>query len=151
MGLAEFEDTLKGIRKLAIDTAPIIYFVEGHDRYQVYLNSLFRQISSGRLVAYTSVVTLLEILSLGQNLSDRIAQDVYRNLLFRCPNFYTIPIKYEELSEVVTRQMEEYGLGVPEAIQLAVASTQGCDAFLTHSKKFDRVKEIKIILLEDYL
>ena len=151
MGLEDFELALKGVRKLAMDTAPIIHFVEGHGSYQPFLEHTFKRISDGQMEGYTSVVSLLETLSLDRNLTDRKAQDIYRNLLFRCPNFYTIPIKYEELSEVVSQLMGEYDLGVPEAIQLGVAKTQGCDAFLTHSSKFGRVKDIKVLMLEDYL
>lgn len=41
----------------ALDTAPIIYYVEQHDRYVPLLYTFFEQIAHGGLPAYSSLVT----------------------------------------------------------------------------------------------
>lgn len=45
-----------------LDTAPLIYFIEGHSVYQPILSSLFELNDKGGFSFVTSSVTLLEVL-----------------------------------------------------------------------------------------
>ncbi len=58
----EIDEALAGIRQLAIDTAPIIYFIQQHPRYDNVVTDIFRRIDQGDLKAVTSVITLTEVL-----------------------------------------------------------------------------------------
>lgn len=54
---------LKGINSIAIDTAPFIYYIEEHKVYIEVLDPLFIYISQGYILAYTSLVALIEVLT----------------------------------------------------------------------------------------
>ena len=54
MGLV---DELKGLR-VCIDTAPIIYFIEKHEKYLNVLRPLFAEIDAANIEAITSTITL---------------------------------------------------------------------------------------------
>ena len=61
------------------DSAPIIYFLEGHAKYANHFKPLFEQIDSGRLQAIISPITVAEVVAgpLGANnelLADRYYQ-----------------------------------------------------------------------------
>lgn len=45
-----------------LDTAPLIYFIEGHSAYQGKLVRLFELADKGDLSLITSTITLLEVL-----------------------------------------------------------------------------------------
>jgi hypothetical protein len=45
-----------------LDTAPLIYFIEGHSSYQPILSRLFDFNDKGNFSFVTSAVTLLEVL-----------------------------------------------------------------------------------------
>ncbi|HDZ85105.1 MAG TPA: VapC toxin family PIN domain ribonuclease, partial [Candidatus Moranbacteria bacterium] len=54
---------LKGINSIAIDTAPFIYYIEEHKDYIEAIDPLFSMISEGNINAYTSFITLIEVLT----------------------------------------------------------------------------------------
>ena len=45
-----------------LDTAPLIYFIEGHSEYQPQLQKLFELNDQGDFKFITSTITLLEVL-----------------------------------------------------------------------------------------
>ena len=45
-----------------LDTAPLIYFIEGHSQYQQKLKQLFLLNDEGHFKFLSSVITLLEVL-----------------------------------------------------------------------------------------
>ena len=49
-------------QKICIDTAPIIYFIEQHPKYHDIISPVLTEIDSGKIVAITSTITLLEVL-----------------------------------------------------------------------------------------
>jgi len=84
--------TLTGITKLAIDTAPVIYFTEEHPRYGPCVEHVFQAISDGAVTGVTSVITLTEVLihPLREQNTSLAAQ--YRDLLLFSEHFLCLPI-----------------------------------------------------------
>ena len=60
--MSEITKRLCPFRKVFLDTAPIIYFVEKHPEYFAAANEVFRLIDAGRIGAVTSPITLAECL-----------------------------------------------------------------------------------------
>ena len=55
-------DDLAQIRSVFIDTAPIIYYIEAHPQYGPLVKDIVTSFQSGRLNAFSSVITLVEVL-----------------------------------------------------------------------------------------
>jgi len=53
---------LKNAQTIALDTAPFIYFIEENPTYISIIEPLFQEISRGNLLAFTSNITLIEVL-----------------------------------------------------------------------------------------
>jgi len=51
---------LANVRELFLDTAPVIYHVEGNPAYQPLTDPVFQTIQAGSLSAVTSAITLSE-------------------------------------------------------------------------------------------
>lgn len=58
----KIEDSLKNVRRLFLDTAPIIYFVEQNPDFFPQAEVIFNHIDRGRVTAVTSPITLAECL-----------------------------------------------------------------------------------------
>ena len=54
---------LKRAESIFIDTSPFIYYIEEHEKYIEAVDPLFSYISQGRIIAYTSFITLIELLA----------------------------------------------------------------------------------------
>ena len=79
--MTRLEDALAGVARLGLDTAPIIYFVEAHPRYDALISEVFQRIADGRLVGVTSVITVTEVLAQPIRRGDLNLQRQYLDLL----------------------------------------------------------------------
>ena len=58
----KLREHLKKMSSVFIDTAPIIYYIEAHTDYGPLVSEFVKAFQSGRLIAYSSVITIVEIL-----------------------------------------------------------------------------------------
>jgi hypothetical protein len=56
--VTKLDAALAAVARLACDTAPIIYFVEAHPRYDPLVINVFQRIANGAITGVTSVITL---------------------------------------------------------------------------------------------
>ena len=144
----KIDPALAEVHCLAIDTAPIIYFVEKHPRYDVVVAEFFRRIDEGRLKAVTSVITLTEVLVHPLRMGRVDLKERYLTLLSASDNFSLLPIEIW-VAEQAADLRARFNLRTPDAIQLAVAISAGCDAFLTNDKRLRAVSLLNVIVLDD--
>jgi predicted nucleic acid-binding protein len=141
-------DALRGISKLAFDTAPMIYFIERHSIYVSLVRVVMRQIANGDLVGVASVLVLTEVLVSPLKTDDDAPIKRYEAVLANSKDFQLVSI-----NSVIARRAAElratYNLKTPDALHIASAIVSGCDAFLTNDKGLQRVKETSILLLDD--
>ena len=137
-----------GIKKLAIDTAPIIYFVEAHPVFDHIVTEIFQSIDAGEITGFTSVITLCEVITKPLSLQDTQLADRYRALLIESLHFNCCDIN-SQIAESAGQLRAQYQLRTPDALQIAVAIHAECDAFLTNDKRLRQVNEIQIIVLDD--
>jgi hypothetical protein len=60
--MTRLADALNGVTRIGLDTMSVIYFVEENPQYLALVLPIFQGISSGRIAAVTSTITLLEVL-----------------------------------------------------------------------------------------
>jgi hypothetical protein len=88
----KLDDGLRGVTRLGIDTAPVIYFVEAHPTYDTLVTEIFRRIGSGAFRGITSVITLGEALVRPLTNADLPLQEAYRDLLLLDRRLQTVGI-----------------------------------------------------------
>lgn len=142
------EDALVGVSRLAIDTAPVIYFIEAHPRYDAVVSRVFQLIANRSITGITSVITLGEVLVQPYLRADSRLQEAYREFLLRSACFQTLPID-ADVADSAANLRAQYHLRMPDALQLAVALHSGCEAFLTNDEDLRRVKDLRVVILED--
>jgi hypothetical protein len=72
---------LANVRELFLDTAPIIYHVEGNLAYQPLTDQVFQTIQAGTLSAVTSSITLSECLVHPYRRGDMALAQKFRNVI----------------------------------------------------------------------
>lgn len=144
----QLDDALKNISILAFDTAPIIYFVEATPQYDALVTAIFERVENGDISGATSVISLCEVLVHPIRNRNVTLQKRYREILQNSPNFYTESIN-AEIAAVAARLRATYNLRTPDALQIAAALENGCDAFLCNDKGLKRVTELEVLILDD--
>jgi len=141
-------ERLQTVRKLFLDTAPIIYFVEGNERYRAAVQIVFDCIDRGSLIAVTSPVTLAECLVLPYRMERSALVKVFSELIVNGCNTVFMDID-QETATAAARLRAEHNLSLADSFQLAIALNAGCDAFLTNDIALKRIAGLDVIVLED--
>jgi len=141
-------DALRGIRLLGIDSAPLIYLVERHPSYIDRMVFILRYISSGAISAVGSPLILTEVLSQPLRMGKKELVKEYEDIIQNSIGFTLIPID-EQIARRAAELRAKYGLRTPDALHIATALENYCQAFLTNDIGLKRVSEIQVLVLDE--
>ncbi|MEO6590359.1 MAG: PIN domain-containing protein [Pyrinomonadaceae bacterium] len=144
----KLDDALKNVSVVAFDTAPVIYFVEANPVYDALVIEIFQRIDIGKITGLTSVISLCEVLVHPIRNQNQILKQRYFDILLNSSNFITNTIT-AKIAETAAELRAKYNLRTPDALQIASALENGCDAFLCNDSGLNRVTEIKILILDE--
>jgi len=142
------ENALTNVKRLYIETAPFIYYVEDHPNYADKMESIFSAISKTGVEITTSVITLTEALTKPLKVGDRVVEQAYRTLLQGAKHIELVPVT-TRIAERAARLRAEHNLRTPDALHLAAALELDSDAFLTNDLTLRRVKELRVLVLDE--
>jgi predicted nucleic acid-binding protein len=133
-------------KRIFLDTAPLIYFIEGHSTYQDKLMAYFTSNDNGDFIFITSSITLLEVLvkPLKEGKSKLVTQ--YKTILLNAEGIQIFEIS-NEVAERAAQLRAKYGLRTPDALQIATALEYRADYFLTNDHRLNSVTEISTVTL----
>lgn len=134
-----------GMQLVAVDTNSFIYYFQRHPEYGSFAKLLFEYILVSDLKAVTSILTLIELLSLRASRKDI---DKLRNLFLEIPNLKGIEVN-EWITLDAARIRRKYGFRLPEAIQVATALYAKAEIFVTNDKRLSNFNELQIKMLSE--
>jgi len=144
-------DELGQINTIFIDTAPIIYYIEAHSQFGPLAKEVVDSFQLGELSAFSSVITLTEVLSKPFESGDEKLARKFADFLKHGKNLSLIEISTSIAERAGTLRGQYSDLRTVDAIQVSTAIDVGADVFLTNDKKLKQIKEIKVMVLKDYL
>ena len=144
----KLDDALLNINSIGLDTSPFIYFVERHPLHVDVMREVFKRITSGDFQASSSVITVTEVLVQPLRRQNKTLADEYRDLLYNAANFKLISLN-SSIAETAAGLRAKHNLRTPDALQIAAAQENGCDAFLCNDNGLKRVTELKILILDE--
>lgn len=136
-------------RRIALDSAPIIYHLEGHPELASSLRPVFRSIEEGERSGIVSTLAFLEVLVgsyRAAGAEGRPAQAAA--LLATFPNLEWVEVDIE-IAHRAAEIRARHGLRTPDAIHVATAVHAGADLLLTNDRGLRRVEEVPIVLVEE--
>lgn len=146
---SDFKQILSDYRKVAIDSMCFIYQFESNKTYGEIVRQLFLRLQNQKLTAVTSAITLAEILSFKKLQEDRILFEDTKTRLRQTPGLLIIPVD-EAISEVSSIIKYKYSVVLPDAIQIATAVVSGQDALITNDRGLQKIREIKVLILDNF-
>lgn len=121
--------------RVLVDSAPIIYFLEGHHEFAARFEALFTRAEFGNYELVISTVTLVEVLTGPLRQGDEKLAQAYRQALTSPPT-WTVADLTPEIAHRAARIRSETRLRVPDAVQVATALETSCRALVTHDRDF---------------
>jgi predicted nucleic acid-binding protein len=143
-------DSLEGVRRLFLDTAPVIYFVEQHPKYFAAVREVFKLLQNSFLVGVASPITLAECLVRPYSLGQTQLQQNFIELLTDNNNIEFVLIDKQNVILEAAQIRGRYNIQLPDAFQIAVALAARCDVFLTNDAILKRITELRVLVLEDF-
>jgi predicted nucleic acid-binding protein len=126
---------------LLIDSAPIIYFIEGHPKFAPRFEPLFAAQAVGRVRFAVATITIAEVLTGPFQAADEALARRYRATLEAWhPVDLTVAI-----AEMAARLRAAFRLRLADSIQAASALSINAAALVTHDRDFTRVRSLRVI------
>lgn len=144
-------DDLGKSQSVFLDTAPIIYYIEAHPQFGPLVKEIVTVLNTGSVVAYSSVITLTEVLPKPIQAGNEKLARRFAGFLRSGKNVTLLQIS-ENMAERAGRLRGRYpGLKTMDAIQISAALEVDADVFVTNDIGLKNIKEIRPLILKDYL
>ena len=138
---------ISDLKTVALDSNLFIYHFEGNDEFAPYTKKIFAKMAIGRLKAVTSIVSLLEILSLPAPPS-AIAR--LENAFMETPSLEIVDVDKEIVSYAV-KVRRNYGFRLPDCIHLATAKLHKVQVFISNDSQLKRFEGVRVFMLKELL
>lgn len=139
---------LSGVSHLYIDTSPFIYYTEKRLGFLERVKAVFAYQYTHAIDTITSVITLSECLVKPIKQNDMLLVSAYERFFMKTHGISLIPVTFE-ISRLSADLRALYNLRTPDALHIATALETGCEAFLTNDVALKRIKEIRILVLDE--
>jgi predicted nucleic acid-binding protein len=136
---------------VGLDTVPFIYLIEEHPSFLPLVEPLFVAIDTGRLPAFTSSLTLPEVLVVPYRDANLPLADRYEQILTASRGLHVVDLDRAQLRAAARLRVAYPTLRSPDAIQVAAALTGGCSAFVTNDRRIPTLPGLRILQLGRYL
>lgn len=134
-------------KKVCLDTMIFAYHFGKHPKYSPRIIELFKKIEKHEISAYTSIISLLEILSAPEIQLNQALEETYKNFFINFPNLNLIQLDIS-VSTKAAELRRIYKIKLPDSVILATAIVSGADVLITNDLRLKQVKEIKIVTLD---
>ncbi len=140
---------MTGYKKVFLDTAPIIYFLDNDVKFGEKARSILEEILEDGKELATSVITCTEYLTFPYRNNNREKVEAFFEFITDCDiPLYSVDI---EIAKKASRIRAEYGnFKAMDALQLASACIKGCDLFLTNDKQLKQFEGIRCVTVEEW-
>jgi predicted nucleic acid-binding protein len=126
---------------LLVDSAPIIYTLEANERFAAHFAPLFQRHENGEVLLAVTTITIAEILTGPFKAGEELLARRYRAAL----ETWIVVDFTSDIAESAARLRGQYGLKLPDAIQLASALAINAEALVTHDRDFAAVRGLRVL------
>ena len=126
---------------LLMDSAPIIYVLEGHPKFGPRFQPLFEAHAGGRLRFAVTTITIAEVLTGPLQAADDALARRYRAII---ESWQPIALDMD-IAESAARLRATLRLKLADAVQAASALAINAAAIVTHDRDFSRVHSLRVI------
>lgn len=128
-----------------VDTAPVIYLLDGNAQSLPKFLPLFRAAERGELRILLTPVTLAEVLAGPLKARKEALAERYESALREGLGWRVVDLD-SDIAAKAARLRIRYGLKLPDAFQLAAALYHSVDALVTHDRDFGQAaREVAIL------
>lgn len=139
---------MTGFKKVFIDTAPFIYYLERSEQHFDKMRKFFRECCEYNVDIVTSAVTYEEYLVYPYRENRPELIDNFENFISGM-DIQILSIDKEIAKQAAILRGRYQHFKAMDALQIASAIRSGCDLFLTNDKQLRQETEVACLTLDD--
>jgi predicted nucleic acid-binding protein len=133
-------DALEPGSLVLVDSAPVIYTLDGNPKFARRFARVFERHAAGELVLAVTTITIAEVLTGPLAADDQALAGRYHAIL----NAWRVVELSSEIAASAARLRARYRLKLPDAVQVASALAIGADVLLTHDNDFAKINGLRV-------
>ena len=126
---------------VVVDSAPLIYFLDGHPQFSSLFDGLFEAYDAGQLRIAISTIAIAEVLAGPFKNGQDVLAKRYEKALSA---FDVIPVT-QDIAVSASRLRISCALKLMDALQAATALEIGAQALVTHDRNFSRFSGLPVL------
>ena len=134
--------------RVYLDANIIVYAVQGFDAHTELIQELLAEMDSANLVAFTSAITLAEVLVKPKQDQNLGLERAFKDFLQPSHVFDLIPVT-EDILETAAGLRATTSLKLPDAIHAATAAAQRATSLLTNDKALKSAPNTNVVILSE--
>jgi len=134
--------------RVYLDANIIVYAVEGFEAYAEPINELLGGMDSGKLVAFSSAMTLAEVLVKPKQDHDAYLERAFKAFLRSSRAFELLPVTIDVLEKAAELRATTK-LKLPDAIHVATAVAWGATSLLTNDRALRMAPDCNVVVLSE--
>jgi predicted nucleic acid-binding protein len=150
LGLTRLRGFLRRHKRVALDTSVFIYQLEANRRYVVLTDDIFAWVERPDHAAFTSTITMTELLVQPYRDADEQRLNEFYSLLSTYPNLNWIAPDLG-IADTAARIRAAHRLRTPDALQAACAIQAQATGLITNDPVFERVAAFETLILDRLL
>ncbi len=139
---------MTGFKRVFVDTAPIIYYLENHPQYKDSIIGFFTKCIEENIQVVTSAITIEEYLVFPYSSGKMEFADNFKRFL-EYMNVEVVDINSAIAEQGANIRGKYKKFKAMDALQIATAIISGCDMFFTNDKQLRQEKELPCMTMED--
>lgn len=138
-------------KSVGLDSMMFLYHFADDPTYAPLTEVAFSLMEQGKLKAVTTSVSVAEVFVRAEEKKDQITIAGYERFFHTLPNLDILSIDWN-IARLAAKIRGDYrSIRLPDALQLAGPIVKQYPIFLTNDEKLKKVKEITVVVLDDYL
>ena len=135
-------------KKVFIDTAPFIYFLENNPQYHKCVTLFFERCCEQEIELLTSAITIEEYCVYPYRTDNTELIAKFHSFL-EDMEIDIVPIDKEIARKAAEIRAKYRDFKAMDALQLAAATMTGCKLFLTNDKQLRQYSDVKCVVLDE--
>lgn len=135
-------------KRVFVDTAPIIYYLENSSLYMDFIKKFFAKCIEEDIQVVTSAITVEEYLVFPYSSGQMELVDNFKRFI-EYMNIEVVDIDSVIAEQGVKIRGRYKNFKAMDALQIATAVVSGCDMFFTNDKQLRQEKELPCMTMDD--
>lgn len=151
IAINNFRKKLLKSSTIGLDSAVFLYHFADHQEYAPLTTVIFELMEESRIHAITSMITVSEIFVHAEKEHNQLIIMEYENFLQTMPNLKILSIDWHMARLASMLRATYKNVRLPDALQLSAPLLTNYSLFVTNDIQLKNIKEIEVILLDEYL